>query len=319
MRAIASCTWGASSRVLRQFYISYIRSKIDYGSILYESAAVSNLKRLEVLQYSCIRLMLGVRKTSPILSMQVESNLPSLELHRSYLSVKMLIKLRCKPENCSTVNIMNLNNSNMNMIDYPVNGFISRALKCCEILDICYIKREKTKLYLDRPPWVSLDCVNEEFEESAVCNKDSFRDFLACKYSDYYYCYTDGSKILHGVPSVACAMYFPGKSKISCWKLHPNKSVMFSELLAIKNALIFIKLYTTQNYVVFTDSKSSTSLITSCSPTYIEIVNDIQNILVDVNVNRRVVIQWIKGHSSIPGNDVADRAAKLGHKLKKIC
>ena len=47
MKVISSVTWGASSKILRLFYISYIRAKIDNGSMFYSTAASSNLKKLE--------------------------------------------------------------------------------------------------------------------------------------------------------------------------------------------------------------------------------------------------------------------------------
>ena len=78
---------------LPQFYIAYIRSKINYGSILYGSSHQPSLDKLERIQDSAMRLMLGARKTSPILSLKVESYLPPLKLHRGYLIVKNYLKL----------------------------------------------------------------------------------------------------------------------------------------------------------------------------------------------------------------------------------
>ena len=39
MKTISSAKWGASRRVLKNYYLAYIRSKLDYGSILYNRAS----------------------------------------------------------------------------------------------------------------------------------------------------------------------------------------------------------------------------------------------------------------------------------------
>ena len=86
MKAISSTTYGASYDVLRMFYVAYVRSKLDYGCLIYEGAKDYMLKKLEVVQNSALRLMLGARRTSPVLSLQVESFLPPLKIHRGHLA-----------------------------------------------------------------------------------------------------------------------------------------------------------------------------------------------------------------------------------------
>ena len=98
MKSVSSPVWGASAKMLRTFYIAYIRSKLDYGSILYDSAG-HILQKLEVIQNSALRMITGARKTSPILSLQVESHLPSLGIRRGYLHVKRHMELVYSAEN----------------------------------------------------------------------------------------------------------------------------------------------------------------------------------------------------------------------------
>ena len=53
MKAVSSPNFGASSKVLRQFYLAYIRAKLDYGSVLYSSTSKCNLEWLEKIQNAC--------------------------------------------------------------------------------------------------------------------------------------------------------------------------------------------------------------------------------------------------------------------------
>ena len=97
MKAISSSKWGASLLILRTFYITYIRSKLDYGAVVYDSATEAIKQKLEIIQNNAMRLMIGARNTTPILSLQVESHLPPLKLHRAFNTLKKSINLRFVP------------------------------------------------------------------------------------------------------------------------------------------------------------------------------------------------------------------------------
>lgn len=53
-------------------YKSLIRSKIDFGSIVYGSASTSVLKGLDVVQNACIRVCFGALKCISIERLEVE-------------------------------------------------------------------------------------------------------------------------------------------------------------------------------------------------------------------------------------------------------
>lgn len=50
MRNIAETAWGASVDTLLNYYISHVRSKSDYGNILWGAAAPTHLRKLDVVQ-----------------------------------------------------------------------------------------------------------------------------------------------------------------------------------------------------------------------------------------------------------------------------
>ena len=86
MKVTASTKWGATTKIMRLFYIAYIRAKLNYGSILYLSAAATHLKKIETLQNSCMRMMLGARMSTPILYLQAEAHIQPLYNSSSRLS-----------------------------------------------------------------------------------------------------------------------------------------------------------------------------------------------------------------------------------------
>ena len=149
MRAIAGIRYGASARVLRQVYIAYIRAKIDYGSVIYSSAKDRSLQKLETIQNKAMRIILGARKTSPISSLQAESFLPPLRLHRGSLHVKQYIKLKCEPGNCPTSSLLAYENAS---IPRTADTFCVRAGQWRTKFQIQNIKRNEVCLY-SIPPW----------------------------------------------------------------------------------------------------------------------------------------------------------------------
>ena len=78
-------TWGANRTTLLQLYRSLIRSKLDYGSIVYGSARKSYLAMLDPIHHQGLRLALGAYRTSPTASIYVEADEPSLNTRREKL------------------------------------------------------------------------------------------------------------------------------------------------------------------------------------------------------------------------------------------
>jgi hypothetical protein len=59
LRVVAHTNWGADSATLLKLYRSHIRSKLDYGCVVYGSARKSYLNALNTIQNSALRICLG--------------------------------------------------------------------------------------------------------------------------------------------------------------------------------------------------------------------------------------------------------------------
>ena len=313
MKAVASTNWGASKTVLRQIYILYIQSKIDYGSVVYSSAAESTLQKLDIIQNNAMRLILGARKSSPILSIQAESCIPPLTLKRGYLIIKDYVKLAYSPENDYTANFLGIGKDNEKL---PANSLVVRAKEFCNVLNIEQIKCIPTERVSDVPPWIKVSSLikhNKEGED--VDRNELFCDYISQHYEGYKQLYTDGSKIGQLEKSTACGMYNPQQKLGICWKIRTEHSVVSAEIFAIYKALLYIESVMPQeNVLIFTNSMAALNLISSVPEKYITIVNKIQKLLILLNKTREVYLHWVKSHTGISGNEIADKVAKLGHK-----
>ena len=64
LKILANKSWGADTSTLLTIYRSLIRSKIDYGSIVYNSARTTLLKKLETVHNFAVRIALGAYCTT---------------------------------------------------------------------------------------------------------------------------------------------------------------------------------------------------------------------------------------------------------------
>ena len=319
LRIISSPVWGASLKILRQTYISYIRSKIAYGCILYDSSRSPLLKKLEIVQNHAMRLMIGARKTSPILSLQVEAFIPPLTLHRGFLIVKNYIKLISKPNSFLTKSKLALDTY---IPEAPkiANNFSCRVRYWLHTFDLNPIQPYQINLLSPIPPWENIDELITTYYDykGTIKNNNLFNAYLRNKFPNYEPIFTDGSKIKSPV-STACAIFVPSRPSAYSWKLDPVHSVLSSELFAIYQALELSSYDMEIDHIILSDSKTALLLIRKLEPeSHHDIVYSIQRQLLFLNSVKNVVIHWVKGHAGITGNEKADQAANFGHSLDQL-
>ena len=93
LKTLSSKQWGADRVTLGNIYRAVVRSRLDYGSIFYNSVPNSTLQCLDKVQNICLRYILGAQKSSPISSLEVESNFPPLALYREELMLKNFCRI----------------------------------------------------------------------------------------------------------------------------------------------------------------------------------------------------------------------------------
>ena len=89
----------ADQNMLLLLYRSLIRSKLDYGSIIYRSARRSYLKTLNPIYHGGLRLVLGAFRTSPAVSLYAEANKAPANIRSYKLALQYYVKLKSCPTN----------------------------------------------------------------------------------------------------------------------------------------------------------------------------------------------------------------------------
>ena len=86
--------WGGDRDTLLMLYRAIVRSKLDYGCIVYGTASNTDLRQLDSIHNAGVRVALGAFWTSPVSSMYTEANEAPLEERRLKLSMHYYLKTR---------------------------------------------------------------------------------------------------------------------------------------------------------------------------------------------------------------------------------
>ena len=306
LKMISGNTWGADRKSLLMLYKSLIRSKIDYGSIVYDSAPPTTLRRLDVFQNKCLRVCLGALKCTRIERMEVESVVPPLRLRRNYLT--LTYSFRVAREHGHPVH------DSLHLDGESVQPLAMRLHTLCEKIGID-LSDVDTLVKEQIAPWQSpkFKVVTKwlPFAKATVPEEEArqrFREILN-NHIDCFHLYTDGSKkdecVGAGVWSNECNLRF---------RLPNHTSIFIAELFAIDKAIDFAMSTTHDKIVIFSDSNSSLHAIKSLNTRTNEIQGNIIRKLV-YSGPKSITLIWVPSHVGIHGNDMADELAQSTRNL----
>ena len=97
MRCLLSTRLAHNASALLVLYKGWIRAKIEYASEVYCTFARTHAKRLERAQAHCLRIILGVRQSTPHAVLQNECSVSSLESRRSKAALLKYAKILSLP------------------------------------------------------------------------------------------------------------------------------------------------------------------------------------------------------------------------------
>ena len=307
MKFMSHYKWGSSRETLLMLYRSLIRSKLDYACHLYHSSSLNNLKILDNIQNQCLRLAIGAWETTPIISLEVESNVPPLKIRREFLILKNRLTIGERSHSSPLARIMNLR-------QLANNSFLKNSVEIASKWDLTFEEQEKIPQFHPLPPWENISkYIFESFRENSMALNDQnarifYKDLVDSKYSGFLQIFTDGSKMENGVGAGVVLPEFSLEKRI---KLPKTLSIMSAELVAIREALKIVSINTQfKKIVIFTDSLSSIMKLKSQNKLDDSKLHEIIQKLYELNQKQEVHIQWIPSHKGILGNELADKAAK---------
>ena len=309
LKTLSGSKWGADKATMVIVYKSLIRSIIDYGSEIYDSACISSKLRLDRIQSQCLRICSGALKCTPISALEVDCGAMPLDLRRRSIQVKAAIRYA-------------YTNNSTNSCFQDCDSLLSPLFKAefkpiyMKVKDI-FLERIPSAISVpvasSVPPWAYDPIVLDTSLHEKVSKKLDSPHFIlsTClermsSYSYSLHIYTDGSKIND---RTGCAFYVPFLRYEKKFRLTNNSSVFQAELIAILKAFEFLVEKPPRQCTIFSDSLSALQALNDDCPCPI-----VQEILYYnyCLYNRGVLVTcvWIPSHIGISGNEYVDRLAK---------
>ncbi|XP_045466643.1 uncharacterized protein LOC123675338 [Harmonia axyridis] len=309
MKLLANNYWGADENTLLTIYRTLIRSKLDYGSIVYSTASKTLLAKLDVIQNTAIRLATGAYITSPSESLCREAGELPLKFRRLMLQSTYAARISADTNNPTRHQLYRPRYSetytNQPNLRQPLYHLLNHNLLETNFPKSLPYRNTRS------PPWTmnspvidtSLKAFNKD-ETHCDIIRNHFKDRIS-HYKKEEIIFTDASKSARGT---GCAFLTASSEKR--FKLPKDCSIFTAELFAIKKALECIAELGTSHPIIITDSHSSLHAI---QRTYKDntIVNDITDLICSIQDNNKsLTLMWIPSHCGIDGNEMVDAAAK---------
>ena len=327
VKRLASTSWGADKNTLRQLYLGYVRSNMEYSLALQSVSSRSNQKSVDIIQNHALRFISGGMKSSPTAACEIHANVEPMQIRREAAVVETIERYKR----------LGANHPNRKIVDAPRP---KQRIKKKSILSVAEDLKEKYNMPHDREPIKLFDNSYNYDSKKKVphVEKKLIQDFnkkqsdpldlknTALRTIDQYpdeivHIYTDGSASC-GTRDAGFGVHiqFPNKSCTEffgpCGKFCTNYE---AEAAAIETALSEMdKIYSENqeirtDIVIFTDAMSVLQALNNDETKDWKIDNiskSISKIITSYDI--KVNLQWIPGHTDIPGNDRADFLAKKG-------
>ena len=148
LKTLAFSKTKTDTKMLLRIYKSLLLPKLDYGCHTYGTASSKTLKKLDPIHNQALRLCLGAFNTTPILSLEVESNLHSLDYRRKILGIKYFARTQTIDQDKTICNLQDKRQTNL---------FKSVVVKIQSDIKEINIEFLKTILKLNAPqlaPWI---------------------------------------------------------------------------------------------------------------------------------------------------------------------
>lgn len=318
LRALSGVWWGSHPYSQKLLYNALIRSHFDYGSLILEPCNKVALKKFDLLQAKCLRIILGAMKSSPKNALQVECVDSPLSLRRQYLADRFVFKIMSNSSHPLIPRLESLSHE-VTVSRYWTHKDKPRILQSylkLKSLPPPLFKSEIHPLFdtnfraLVHSPNVILNF--GIYKDDPYANQNFMR-IMDENWQGWLPIYTDASKMLTD-SDVGAAVWIPKYNIVLSYKCPPQSSSFTGESIALLEAISYAESHDIPKTIIFSDCRSCLQAILSNqfkAKSKFPLVIKIKDVLYKCKQkNLEVVLAWIPGHCGITGNEWADSWAR---------
>ena len=323
MKAMTHHTAGASSAVLRLFYIHAIRPIIDYAAPALTSIAATWQLQLNTIQHLAMRTIVGAPPWTQTGTLEAETGLVPLNIRVKQLTAgrvgKVLRDQNTVIRNCLAGYYDPSYNNSRKWGPQTARAFATMVIDGPEHATN---SDPPDPGYTSPPPWTSsiityshtllpgtrAECFGAEMRQHALQSMEALHTPGERTY------YTDGS-VDPSTGATGSAYVIDGE--VTSWRNNNFLSTLQTELVAIGAALVHAEGGPGITVTIHTDSKAA--LQTLQRTHHSDNVGLVTSILARAQTlaaqGTRLRLNWIPSHVGLAGNERADEAARLATKL----
>lgn len=295
-KAAIGSKWGLGPKQILWIYTALVRPVISYGSIVWSHKLNKiQLMALEKVQRIALLNISSSMRSTPTKAIETVLNVLPIDLFLQQGAVKSRHRIRGLQTNNAWMGI------DTSKYSIPHRKFLDEKIHSISPFNTPSTVCRKHRIWNVKP--ISVD---------------------KCLHKLSYIIYTDGSK--NEKDNVGGGFLITQDNYIlheHTFKLQSYNSVFQSEVMAIKEALTWIKdnnLHPVGNFSIYSDSQSA---VTSLKGYNFKdsLTSATKKLLVSLQEQTIIDIQWTRAHVGNTGNEIADMLAKRGSKqgtLKKV-
>ena len=324
MKKLAGTTWGADEKVLKKLYTGRVRPVLEYGIAAWATAAKSNFNKISRVQNQGMRIITGSLKTTPINELEKITCLQPMQDRRDSRAQQQAEKFRRLTDHPMYNRFNGFGKGRLKRSNFVETA--KRRIRADPILNISTVKpihnahkfpawrQQQLPEMIENIPGIEKKNTQHETERREI-TLNYIKEHYPSR--NWTHAYTDGSA-KNSIENGGGGILLNLKNGVK--KTHSMATGKFSsnfkaEVEALKTAaeMLLMEENKEKQIAIFTDAKSAVSILKSNNSTEL---TDLRAALHGLcQKSKKVVIQWIPSHCSIPGNEEADRLAKEGGRL----
>ena len=318
VKRLASTQWGADKKTLRQLYIGYVRSTMEYNIALQSISSDSTQASLDKVESSAVHFIAGAMRSTSTAACHIHTNIQPLGLRRDAAVMEMAERYRRQEEHQPNKKIVKKWKENKRIKKRSVLKVEKRLQERYQLP-----RNRQPERFVDKFPQPGVDfktpTINLELKEKVTKQSSDLMTMQMTGLQtiqnypdDCIHIYTDGSAHKGTVNAgFGARIEFPdGSLEEIASPCGINCSNFEAEALAIESSIEkLFQIFTLQpdkinKIVIFTDAKSVLQALNSDRPNC-QVIQNLSKVL-DVFIDtfqQEVILQWIPSHCEIKGNE----------------